>query len=138
MQDSKLSSVSFPLLRLSLSGTAMSHQAVGPPLSKILASSVPRVISTVTIYSLSVTHREWGCHHPHSLCVVSVSVIVLLLFAFASKLMNYSLFLFKRQSAPSVLSKESRAGNAEDPIQKTAHWIVFLLQSDILLLGHFE
>ena len=42
------------------------------------------------------------------------------------------------QSAPSVLSESSRAGNAKDPIQKSAHWLVFLLQSDILLIGHFE
>ena len=34
---------------------------------------------------------------------------------------HYSPFLFKRQSGPSVLSKLSRAGNAEDPIRKPAY-----------------
>ena len=46
-------------------------------------------------------------------------------------------FLFKRQSAPSVLSKLSRADNASDPIKNPAHQPVFFLQEGILLTGHF-
>ena len=46
-------------------------------------------------------------------------------------------FLFQKQSALSVLSKLSRAGDANDPIQKPGHGLAFLLPREILLFVHF-
>ena len=51
---------------------------------------------------------------------------------------KHSPFLLKRQSAPSVLSKLSRADNASDPIKNPAHQPVFLLQEGILLTGTLD
>ena len=51
------------------------------------------------------------------------------------RMQSYSPILYKRQSAPSVLSKLSRAGNTKDPIRKPACRLAFLIQGDILLLN---
>ena len=50
----------------------------------------------------------------------------------------YRRFVFENAIVPSMFSKLLRAGNEKHSFHKPAYWLAFIIQEDILLIGHFE